>query len=83
MIGNAIARIRAMEELESRTAELVAKNAEMESVIYTVSHDLRSPLMAIRGLPPASERTPRRATIGVSSRICRGLREWRRRWTGF
>lgn len=49
MIGNAIARIRAMEELESRTAELVAKNAEMESVIYTVSHDLRSPLMAIRG----------------------------------
>jgi len=49
MIGNAIARIRAMEALEARTAELEAKNSEMERFVYTVSHDLRSPLMAMRG----------------------------------
>jgi len=49
MIGNAIVRIRAMEALEARTAELEAKNAEMESFVYTVSHDLRSPLMAMKG----------------------------------
>jgi PAS domain S-box-containing protein len=49
MIGNAIVRIRATEALEMRTAELMAKNAEMESFVYSVSHDLRSPLMAMRG----------------------------------
>jgi PAS domain S-box-containing protein len=49
MIGNAIARIRATEALGERTAELEAKNAEMERFVYTVSHDLRSPLMAMRG----------------------------------
>jgi signal transduction histidine kinase len=49
MIGNAVARIRATEALGSRTAELEAKNAEMERFVYTVSHDLRSPLMAMRG----------------------------------
>ncbi len=49
MIGNAVARIRATEALGERTAELEAKNAEMERFVYTVSHDLRSPLMAMRG----------------------------------
>jgi PAS domain S-box-containing protein len=49
MIGNAIARIRATEDLGERTKELEAKNAEMERFVYTVSHDLRSPLMAMRG----------------------------------
>ncbi len=49
MIGNAIVRIRATEALEARTAELLAKNAEMERFVYSVSHDLRSPLMAMRG----------------------------------
>jgi PAS domain S-box-containing protein len=39
----------AEEQREALIAELEAKNAEMERFTYTVSHDLKSPLVTIRG----------------------------------
>jgi PAS domain S-box-containing protein len=42
-------RKKAQLERENLIAELEAKNAELERYTYTVSHDLKSPLVTIRG----------------------------------
>lgn len=36
-------------KLEALLAELTAKNAELESFVYTVSHDLKTPIVTIEG----------------------------------
>ncbi len=39
----------AVTDLEAKNAEMETKNAEMERFTYTISHDLKSPLITIRG----------------------------------
>jgi len=55
-VAIAITQSRLVDELEERLrerekliAELTAKNAELENFTYTVSHDLKSPLVTMKG----------------------------------
>jgi PAS domain S-box-containing protein len=49
-------RVRAAQEREVLIEELEAKNEELERFTYTVSHDLKSPLITIRGFLGLLER---------------------------
>jgi len=48
-IGISIAQKQARELREVLIAELEAKNTELERFIYTISHDLKTPLISIKG----------------------------------
>lgn len=49
-IQDITARLKAEQELKQTNTELLQKNMEMEQFTYTVSHDLKSPLVSCIGL---------------------------------
>ncbi|HWG86121.1 MAG TPA: PAS domain S-box protein, partial [Deinococcales bacterium] len=50
-------QLRAREELERRQQQLEARNAEQEAFLYTVSHDLRQPLLSLQGMTDLLDET--------------------------
>jgi len=68
--AEATERERAESELERLIRELEARNAELETFTYTVSHDLKSPLVTIEGFVGWLERHVAR---GDSALVARDL----------
>ncbi len=49
-IGLALERANTRSELEARNRALEEKSAEMESFVYSVSHDLKAPMVSLEGM---------------------------------
>ncbi len=49
-VGLALERTRAREQLEEQNRALEGKSAEMEAFVYSVSHDLKAPMVSLEGM---------------------------------
>ena len=49
-VGLALERTRAREQLEAQNRALEGKSAEMEAFVYSVSHDLKAPMVSLEGM---------------------------------
>lgn len=63
MFSVSIARLEDLEQIRLRTQDLEAQNAELERFTYTVSHDLKSPLITIRGFVDQVEKDAKKGDI--------------------
>jgi PAS domain S-box-containing protein len=53
--------------LQQAAAELAEKNKEMETIVYTVSHDLRSPLVNVQGFSRSLTRACEQISAAVAA----------------
>ena len=54
-------------QLQQTAADLAEKNKEMETIVYTVSHDLRSPLVNVQGFGRQLSRACEKLAAAVSA----------------